>query len=139
MKKRMAAWVVVLPLLALFATTLVGSALAARSTVEAKAGSVIPAGAQEGQLVLLDTGETSLINDYFGLKSNSSVCWVSKTTLAVLRAKYETTVSTVSVDSRGSFQLVTVENADAGHLRQILEQNPCTLVHKHRTFFLPLD
>ena len=139
MKKRMAVWVVVLPLLALFSASLVGSALAARLSVQARAGDVVPAGGKPGKLVLVDTGQGSLVGDYFGLKSSTRVCWVSERTLALLAAKYETSVSTVTVDSRGSFELVTVKDADAGHIRQIVNQNPCTLVHNNRTYFLPLD
>ena len=140
MKKRMAVWVVVLPLLVVFSMSLVGTALASHSTVQMKAGALIPAHPKKGKLVLLETGGSfSLFKEFFGLKSSSSVCWVSEATLASLEARYATSVSTVDLGSRGSFQLVTVEDADAGHVRQILGQNPCTLVHGHRTFFLPLD
>ena len=140
MKTRMAVWVVVLPLLVVFSTSLVGTALASRSTVQVKAGALIPAHPRKGKLVLLETGGSfALFKDYFGLKSSTSVCWVSEATLASLQARYATSVSTVDVGSRGSFQLVTVEDASAGHVRKILGQNPCVLVHGHHTFFLPLD
>ena len=56
MKKRMAVWVVVLPLLVVFSTSLVGSALAAHSTTEMKAGALIPAHPENGKLVLFETG-----------------------------------------------------------------------------------
>ena len=141
MKKRMAVWVVVLPLLAVFSMSLVGTALASHSTVEVKAGALIPAHPKKkGKLVLLETGGSfALFKEYFGLKSSTSVCWVSEGTLASLEARYATSVSTVDLGSRGSFQLVTVEDADTGHVRQLLGQNPCTLVQGHHTFFLPLD
>lgn len=140
MKKRMAVWVVVLPLLAVFSMSLVGTALASQSTVQVKAGELISAHPKTGTLVLLETGgRFALFKEYFGLKPSSSVCWVSEATLASLEARYATSVSTVDVGSRGSFQLVTVTDADSGHVRQILGQNPCALVHGHRAFFLPLD
>ena len=140
MKKRMAVWVVVLPLLVVFSTSLVGTALASHSTVEVKAGALIPAHPKKGKLVLLETGGSfDLFKEFFGLKSSTSVCWVSEATLASLEARYATSVSTVDLGSRGSFQLVTVEDANTGHVRQILGQNPCTLVQEHHTFFLPLD
>jgi len=140
MKKRMAVWVVVLPLLVVFSMSLVGTALASHSTVQVKAGALIPAHPKKGKLVLLETGGSfSLFKEYFGLKSSTSVCWVSGATLASLEARYATSVSTVDLGSRGSFQLVTVEEADTGHVRQLVGQNPCTLVQGHHTFFLPLD
>jgi hypothetical protein len=142
MKKRMAVWVVVLPLLVVFSMSLVGTALASHSTLEVKAGALIPAHPKKvkGKLVLLEeNGSFSLFKDYFGLKPSTSVCWVSEATLASLEARYATSVSTVDLGSRGSFQLVTVEDADTGHVRQIVGQNPCTLVQGHHTFFLPLD
>ena|SRR6187551_526677 len=140
MKKRMAVWVVVLPLLVVFSMSLVGTALASHSTVQMKAGALIPAHPKKGKLVLLETGGSfSLFKEYFGLKSSTSVCWVSGATLASLEARYATSVSTVDLGSRGSFQLVTVEEADTGHVRQLVGQNPCTLVQGHHTFFLPLD
>ena len=140
MKKRMAVWVVVLPLLVVFSMSLVGTALASHSTVQVKAGALIPAHPKKGKLVLLETGGSfALFKDYFGLKSSTTVCWVSEATLASLKARYVTSVSTVVVGSRGSFQLVTVEDADSGHVRHILGQNPCALVQRHHTFFLPLD
>ena len=140
MKKRMAVWVVVLPLLVVFSMSLVGTALASHSTVEVKAVALIPAHPKKGKLVLLETGESfSLFKEYFGLKSSTTVCWVSGATLASLEARYATSVSTVDLGSRGSFQLVTVEDADSGHVRQLHGQNPCALVQGHHTFFLPLD
>jgi len=140
MKKRMAVWVVVLPLLVVFSMSLVGTALASHSTVQMKASALIPAHPKKGKLVLLETGGSfSLFKEYFGLKSSTSVCWVSGATLASLEARYATSVSTVDLGSRGSFQLVTVEEADTGHVRQLVGQNPCTLVQGHHTFFLPLD
>jgi hypothetical protein len=143
MKKRMAVWVVVLPLLVVFSMSLVGTALASHSTIQEKAGALIPAHpskGNKGKLVLLEPGGSfSLFKDYFGLKSSTSVCWVSEATLASLEARYATSVSTVDLGSRGSFQLVTVEDADTGHVRQIVGQNPCTLVQDHHSFFLPLD
>ena len=142
MKKRMAVWVVVLPLLVVFSMSLVGTALASHSTVELKAGALIPAQPkkEKGKLVLLETGGSfSLFKEFFGLKPSTSVCWVSGATLASLEARYATSVSTVDLGSRGSFQLVTVEDADSGHVRQLLGQNPCALVQGHHTFFLPLD
>ena len=140
MKKRMAVWVVVLPLLVVFSMSLVGTALASHSTVQMKASALIPAHPKKGKLVLLETGGSfSLFKEYFGLKSSTSVCWVSGATLASLEARYATSVSTVDLGSRGSFQLVTVEDADSGHVRQLLGQNPCALVQGHHTFFLPLD
>ena len=140
MKKRLAVWVVVLPLLVVFSMSLVGTALASHSTVQMKASALIPAHPKKGKLVLLETGGSfSLFKEYFGLKSSTSVCWVSGATLASLEARYATSVSTVDLGSRGSFQLVTVEEADTGHVRQLVGQNPCTLVQGHHTFFLPLD
>jgi hypothetical protein len=140
MKKRMAAWVVVLPLLVVFSTSLVGTALASQSTVQDKAGAVVPAHPKQGKLVLLEPdGSFGLFKEYFGLKPSSKVCWVSEATLASLEARYATSVSTVDLGSRGSFQLVTVEDTNAGHVRQIVAQNPCALVHEHHVFFLPLD
>ena len=140
MKKRMAVWVVVLPLLGVFSMSLVGTALAAHSSVETKAGALIPAHPKGGKLVLLETsGNFALFKEYFGLKSTASVCWVSDSTLATLKARYDTSVSTVDLGSRGSFQLVTVGDADSGHVRQILSQSPCSLVQQNHTFFLPLD
>ena len=140
MKKRMAVWVVVLPLLVVFSMSLVGTALASHSTVQMKAGALIPAHPKKGKLVLLEPGGSfSLFKEFFGLKSSATVCWVSEATLASLEARYATSVSTVDLGSRGSFQLVTVQDADTGHVRQIVGQNPCTLVQDHHTFFLPLD
>ena len=101
MKKRMAVWVVVLPLLLLFSTSLVGTALAAHSTVQMKAGSLIPAHPKQGALVVLETSRNfTLFKAYFGLKPDASVCWVSDVTLASLQCRYATSVSTVEVRSR---------------------------------------
>jgi hypothetical protein len=140
MKKRMAVWVVVLPLLVVFSTSLVGTALAAHSTTENKAGVLIPAHPETGKLVLLQSGDRfSLFKEYFGLRPSTSVCWVSTATLASLETRYDTSVSTISVRDRGSFDLVTVNGANPGHIRQILGQHHCVLVGSHHAFFLPLD
>ena len=141
MKKRMAVWVVVLPLLVVFSTSLVGNALAAHSTPEMKAGALIPAHPENGKLILFEPGDRfGLFKEYFGLRPSTRVCWVSGSTLGSLQRRYNTSVSTINVRHRGSFQLVTVKGARSGHIRKILGQHHCVLVKNHRhTFFLPLD
>ena len=68
------------------------------------------------------------------------MCWVSGATLASLRARYDTSVSTVQVRHRGSFQLVTVKGAYKQEIRKAIGKQNCVLVkNHHRSFFLPLD
>ena len=87
-----------------------------------------------------DRDHFALFKEYFGLRSNARVCWVSGATLGALQARFDTSVSTIQVRHRGSFELVTVKGVSyQKYIWDVIGQSNCVMVKSHHTFFLPLD
>lgn len=138
--RRLATWFSIAVMLSLFSGLLLGNAFARGSTLSAAAASVVPERASQGVLVVFKADRRfAQFKDFFGLRPQTRVCWVSKRTLRQLTTKYDTKVSKISIAKRGSFQIVTVKNAKANGIRSVLRQNPCALVRVQRVFFLPFD
>lgn len=134
--KQVVTWVFVVSLLGVFSSVMLGSAFARGESVHAAATKLTPIEKGQGRVVVLEPEQSVLdrVKDHAGLGSSIPVCVVSTRTFALLQALYDTTASTID-----GVTTVTVHDADAGLIRQILHQNPCELVHKQRTFFLPFD
>lgn len=144
--RRLGVWLVIVPVLVVFATSLVGNALASRSNLEAKAGALIRAGddREDGFFVKVvggrDDGVSSKVRSILGLSHKKRLCWVTPTTAATLSDRYETREHTVTLPGRGSFRLLIVFDGDADSIRAILDQGRCTLISDHwRTFYLPFQ
>jgi hypothetical protein len=143
-RRRLAAWLFITPVLLVFAGSLVGGALASRSSIEAKAGQVIPAGSdsRDGYLIKIAragrTGAAGKIKSYFGLGAKSDLCWVTREQAAILSQRYETLEDTVTVPGEGTYDLLIVFNGDRKVILTVLDQERCTLVTgPRRTFYLP--
>jgi hypothetical protein len=145
-RRRLAVWLFIVPVLLLFAASLVGNALASRSSIEAKAGGLIPAGddSKDGFLVeFVDArhaGVGSRVKALFGLAHKKRLCWVTPSTAAVLSQQYETGEHTVTLPGRGTYEVLIVFDGDADSIRAVLDQGRCTLISDHwRTFYLPFQ
>jgi hypothetical protein len=145
-RRRLAVWFLVVPVLLLFSASLVGNALASRSSMEAKAGDLIPAGdgAADGFLVKFvadgDDGVASKVKSVFGMAHMKHLCWVTPATAAVLSQQYETREHRVTLPGRGTFGVLIVFDGDADSIRAVLDQGRCTLISDPwRTFYLPFQ
>jgi hypothetical protein len=153
--KRLAAWIIIVPALALFSFSVVAGAagLNAKPDVASAAAKVVPqahdvAGKpsgtdkkqDKGGLVLVDSshdgGSVSGLLD----KGGREVCWISASQLVRVSAAYRTT-STTTVDVGGrTYPLVTVYEANEQNLKRLLASAvKCRLVQSNRLFFLPFD
>jgi len=142
--RRLAVWLFIAPVLLAFAGSLVGGALASRSSIEAKAGQVIPAGSdsREGYLIKVArsgrAGVAGKIKSYLGVAAENDLCWVTREQAGILAERYETLEDTIAVPGRGTYEMLIVFNGDRNAILAVLDRGKCTLVTGHRrTFYLP--
>lgn len=151
-RRRLAAWILIVPALSLFSFSVVAGAANAggKPAVEKAAEKVVPKapppppakrddgkpepGDQKrdgGQ----DDGVLAQLNDH-----GKAVCWISRSQLKRVSALYRTTTSSITVKGR-TYTLVTVYGADQKALRTLLGASAvqCQLVQVARMFFLPFD
>lgn len=135
--RRLGAWIVIGPALALFSFSVVAGAAGfeGKPDLAAAAAKVVPedrGGADKGGLVVVET------RDLLGKKKE--VCWISKSQLARVSAVYRTSTSTISTDGT-TYTIVTVYGASEHDLKDMLATSAtkCQLVHVARIFFLPFD
>lgn len=144
--RRLAAWLFIVPVLVIFSASLVGNALASRSSIQAKAGALIPSGkgSKAGLFVKVEHGRHagvgSRVRSLFGLQRKKRLCWVSRSTADVLAQEYDTRNDSVTVPGRGTFRLLLVFDGDAEAIRDVIDQGRCTLISDHWfTFYLPFQ
>ena len=147
--KRLGAWVVIVPALALFSFSVVAQAagVGGKPDVAGAAAKVVPkepapsSGKKDdgGVVVVVDKGDGGL-TEALGRDRGKAVCWISKSQLGRVSAVYRTTTSTLTVGGK-TYALVTVYGADEKHLQSLLGTSPaqCRLVHVEHVFFLPFD
>jgi hypothetical protein len=159
--RRLVAWIVILPALALFSFSVVAGAAGAQGKpdVAAAAEKVVPKGHDDGHggstgggsnnknqnkddgvLVVVDSSHgDGGIGDLVG-KGGHEICWISTSQLVRVSGVYKTTTSTLKV-GHTTYRLVTVYGADEKTLRQLLGTSAvqCRLVHAAHLFFLPFD
>jgi hypothetical protein len=156
--RRLGAWIIIVPALALFSFSVVAGAAGTRTKpdLEAAAAKVVPGGNADagdksqspdstkqkpdaGTLVVVDTSHSSGITDLFG-KAGKQVCWISASQLVRVSAVYKTTSSTLKVGGK-TYTLITVYGANEKALQQLLGSQAvkCTIVQAEHLFFLPFD
>jgi hypothetical protein len=133
--RRLGAWIVIVPTLALFSFSVVAGAagFAGKPDLAAAAAKVVPAKAKDdGNLVVVQA------RDLLGRKKE--ICWISKAQLARVSAVYRTTTSTITVEGT-QYTVVTVYGANEHDLKVMLGTftTKCQLVHVAKVFFLPFD
>jgi hypothetical protein len=164
-KRRLGAWIIILPALTLFSFSVVAGAAGARGKpdVAGAAAKVIPqshgddhgappgGGDQgsdqskgqnkdDGTLVVVDSSHDEAgMGELLG-KGGREICWISKSQLARVSTVYRTTTSTLKV-GHTTYRLVTVYGANEKTLKQLLGTSAvqCRLVHVAHLFFLPFD
>jgi hypothetical protein len=151
--KRLGAWIIIVPALALFSFSVVAGAagLNTKPDVAAAAAKVVPTGHDAGRpagsdekkdkggLVLVGSSHDG--NGFAGLlgKAGREVCWISTSQLARVSAAYRTSSATIGVGGT-AYQLVTVYGADEQNMKQLLASAvKCRLVQSQQLFFLPFD
>jgi hypothetical protein len=156
--RRLGAWIIIVPALALFSFSVVAGAAGANSKpgLASAAAKVVPKGhdggsaagggqsdqqkQDAGTLVVVDSSHgSSGITDLFG-KGGRDVCWISASQLARVSVVYRTTTSTIRVGQE-TYNVVTVYDANEVTLKQLLSTSKvqCRLVHSEHLFFLPFD
>jgi hypothetical protein len=161
--RRLGAWIIIVPALALFSFSVVAGAAGANAKpdVEGAAAKVVPqdhndghTGDQsgggdkskdqkkddDGTLVVVDSSHgDGGISDLLG-KGGREICWISKSQLVRVSAVYRTTTSTLKVGHK-TYGLVTVFGANEKTLKQLLGTTAmkCRLVQVAHLFFLPFD
>jgi hypothetical protein len=151
--KRLGAWIIIVPALALFSFSVVAGAAAgqAKPDLKSAAATVVPHGhdtresknhdqKSDGALVVVDSSHgNGGISDLFG-KGGREICWISNGQLLQVSAVYKTTTSTLEAGGK-TYSLVTVYDANEQTLKQMLGTAAvqCRLVHTAHLFFLPLD
>jgi hypothetical protein len=146
-RRRLVPWLVIVPVLVLFSSNLVANAIASRSSIEAKAGALIPSGKNgraAGLLVKFEHGRHagvgSRVRSLFGLQHKKRLCWVTQESAAVLAQEYDTRNDSVTVPGHGTLDLLIVFDGDAESIRNVLDQGRCTLISDHWfTFYLPFQ
>ena len=133
--RRLGAWIVIVPTLALFSFSVVASAagFSGKGDVAGAAAKVVPDKAKDdGNLVVVQA------KDLLGKKK--TVCWISKSQLVRVSAVYRTTTSTITVEGT-RYTIVTVYGASEHDLKVMLgtSTTKCELVHVAKVFFLPFD
>jgi hypothetical protein len=142
---RLASWLVIVPVLALFSFTVVAGAagFGAVPRYADAAAKVAPAGGHEkGGFVVVDSSTADASNSLrrlFRPPAGREVCWITTTQLARVSARYETGRMSISFDG-STLDLVTVGGATDGDLRALLGHDvECRLVKVAHLFFLPFD
>ena len=168
-KRRLGAWIIILPALTLFSFSVVAGAAGAQGKpdVAGAAAKVIPQGHEDahgaptgggdqskdqnkdqgkdqnnddGTLVVVDSShDVGEMGQLLG-KGGREICWISKSQLGRVSTVYKTTTSTLKV-GHTTYRLVTVYGANEKTLKQLLGTSAvqCRLVHVAHLFFLPFD
>ena len=157
--RRLAAWIVILPALALFSFTVVAGAAGAKAKPDlaGAAAKVVPQGHDDGHggstgenkdkkdnkddgtLVVVESSRDGGVGELVG-KGGREICWISKSQLVRVSGVYRTTTSTLKV-GHTVYRLVTVYGANEKTLKQLLGASAvqCRRVHVAHLFFLPFD
>jgi hypothetical protein len=151
--KRLGAWIIIVPALALFSFSVVAGAagLNAKPDIAAAAAKVVPPGHADGKpsgkdekqdkggLVLVGSShDGNGLADLLG-KGGREVCWISTSQLARVSAAYRTSIATIGVGGT-AYRLVTVYGANEQNMKQLLASAvKCRLVQSQQLFFLPFD
>ena len=141
--KRLGAWIIIVPALALFSFSVVAGAAGAQSKpgVASAAAKVVPTNKKEGGTLVVvgSSHDAGGITGILG-KGGREVCWISKSQLARVSVVYKTTISTLNV-GHTTYSLVTVYGADEQTLQKLLGTSAvqCRLVQAAHLFFLPFD
>jgi hypothetical protein len=151
--KRLGAWIIIVPALALFSFSVVAGAagLNTKPDVAAAAAKVVPKGHDAGNPAAdnekQDKGGLVLVgssHDGHGIagllgKTGREICWISTSQLARVSAAYRTSIATIGVGGT-AYQLVTVYGASERNMKQLLASSvKCRLVQSSQLFFLPFD
>lgn len=141
--RRLGAWIIIVPALALFSFSVVAGAAGANAKpdVAAAAAKVVPPSKHDGgSLVVVDAAHgAGGITDILG-KGGREICWISKSQLVRVSQVYRTTTSTLNV-GHTTYSLVTVYDANEKTLKELLGTSAvqCRLAHVAHLFFLPFD
>jgi hypothetical protein len=144
--KRLCAWIVIVPALALFSFSVVAGAagFGAKPDLAAAAKKVTPKhGADDGTVVVVESsqGSDNPVAGLFGKGVGHQVCWISASQLTRVSALYRTTTATIQV-GHTPYGIVTVYGANERDLKRLLggpSELKCQLVHVVGLFFLPFD
>jgi hypothetical protein len=133
--RRLGAWIIIVPTLAMFSFSVVAGAagFAGKPDLGSAGAKVVPEKAKDdGRLVVVQA------RDLLGNKKE--ICWISSAQLARVAAVYRTSTSTVTIEGR-SYTVVTVYDASEHDLKVMLGTHAakCELVHVAKVFFLPFD
>ena len=144
--KRLCAWIVIVPALALFSFSVVAGAagFGAKADLAAAAKQVTPKhGDDHGTVVVVESskGSDNPVAGLFGKGVGHQVCWISGSQLTRVSASYRTTTATINV-GHTAYGIVTVYGANERDLKRLLggpSELKCQLVHVVGLFFLPFD
>jgi hypothetical protein len=144
--KRLCAWIVIVPALALFSFSVVAGAagFGAKPDLAAAAKQVTPKhGDDHGTVVVVESskGSDNPVAGLFGKGVGHQVCWISGSQLTRVSASYRTTTATIQV-GHTAYGIVTVYGANERDLKRLLggpSELKCQLVHVVGLFFLPFD
>jgi hypothetical protein len=154
--KRLRAWIVIVPALALFSFSVVAGAagFGSKPQVATAAAKVIPPSSKgddkspkgddkkDGVVVEVDSSkhDGNPLTELLGKAKGKEICWISTSQLARVSRVYRTTTSSLSVGGK-TYSLVTVFNANEKTLRQLLGSSAvqCHLVQVAFLTFLPFD
>ena len=144
--KRLCAWIIIVPALALFSFSVVAGAagFGAKPDLAAAAAKVTPKhGDDHGSVVVVESskGSDNPVAGLLGKGVGHQVCWISGSQLTRVSAAYRTTTATIQV-GRTAYGIVTVYGANERDLKRLLggpAELKCQLVHVVGLFFLPFD
>lgn len=144
--RRLGAWIVIVPALALFSFSMVAQAAGVgKPNVAAAAAKVVPTQESkhdDGVIVVVKHADDQDggLGAALGRGNGKEVCWISTSQLGRVSSAYRTTTGSLTVGGK-TYTLVTVYDADAKWLQQALGVTPaqCRLVHVAHVFFLPFD
>ena len=121
---RLASWVFIVPMLALFSFSIVASAATTTRPDYAGALKTLPT---DKPLVLLKTGNQRVL------------CAIGRGQAAALSARWRTGWTTMSVDG-ADVPALWVEGANVHELREVVgSAADCAVVHSKKVFYLPFD
>ena len=121
---RLASWVLIVPMLALFSFSIVAGAATKPAPDYAAALKTLP---KDKPLVLLKTGNKRVL------------CAIGRGQAAALSARWRTGWTTMSVDG-ADVPALWVDGPNAHELREVVgSAADCAVVHSKRVFYLPFD
>ena len=138
--RRLASWLVIVPVLGFFSFTVVAGAAVGGKPDYAAAAKQLPPGKPLVVVAASGSQDRSLLDRLTHQYSTQVLCSVTASQVATLSARYQVGRMTIRING-ASVVIITVSGITETELRKVLNVSKlqCTLVRVSTTFYLPFD